>query len=180
MTINERFEQIIKILFNGNKRAFAKAVGISPTVVENIVGARKGKPSYDVLFKVCSNANISAEWILFGNGDELLTEVFNPRKDLVLRGSDDSEYSAEESASEDEAEQEQLNVDNKGVVDYLSAQIKEKEMEIGSLHEEIGRLKERNAQLQHRNTELETELSRGLHPQTDSREFTPQYESQKV
>ena len=49
------------MLFQGNKRAFAKAVGISPTVVENIVGTRKGKPSYDVLEKVCSNANISAE-----------------------------------------------------------------------------------------------------------------------
>ena len=180
MTINERFELIIKVLFNGNKRAFAKAVGISPTVVENIVGARRGKPSYDVLFKVCSNANISAEWILFGNGDAPFTETFNPRKDLVLRGSDDSEYNAEENACENEAEQEQLNVDNKGVVDYLSAQLKEKEMEIGSLHEEIGRLKERNAQLQHRNSELETELSRGLQSQTDSREFTPQYESQKV
>ena len=123
---------------------------------------------------------MSAEWILFGNGDAPFTETFNPRKDLVLRGSDDSEYNAEESACENEAEQEQLNVDNKGVVDYLSAQLKEKEMEIGSLHEEIGRLKERNAQLQHRNSELETELSRGLQSQTDSREFTPQYESQKV
>ena len=70
MTINERFETIIQVLFQGNKRAFAKAVGISPTVVENVVGARKGKPSYDVLEKVCANANISAEWLLFGTGKE--------------------------------------------------------------------------------------------------------------
>ena len=42
MTINERFEAIIQVLFAGNKRAFALHVGISPTVVENVVGTRKG------------------------------------------------------------------------------------------------------------------------------------------
>lgn len=84
MTINERFETIIKILFGGNKRAFAKAVGISPTVVENVVGTRKGKPSYDVLVKVCANTNISAEWLLLGSEENLMTEIFNIRKDLTL------------------------------------------------------------------------------------------------
>ena len=84
MTINERFEEIIEVLFGGNKRAFAKAVGINPTVVENVVGARKGKPSYDVLVKVCANANISAEWLLFGSEKNLITDVFNIRKDLTL------------------------------------------------------------------------------------------------
>lgn len=74
MDINERFERIINELFNGNKRAFAKAVGISPTVVENVVGTRKGKPSYDVLVKVCVNANISAEWVITGEGDMLKTK----------------------------------------------------------------------------------------------------------
>lgn len=51
MTVNERFETIIRVLFGGNKRAFALHVGISPTVVENVVGTRKGKPSFDVLEK---------------------------------------------------------------------------------------------------------------------------------
>ena len=82
MTINERFEAIIKILFMGNKRAFAKAVGISPTVVENVVGTRKGKPSYDVLKKVCANANISAEWLLLGTDENKLSDMFNIRKNL--------------------------------------------------------------------------------------------------
>lgn len=84
MSINDRFEAIIKILFAGNKRAFANAVGISPTVVENVVGSRKGKPSYDVLKKVCLNANISAEWLLFGTEDDRATDMFNIRKDLVI------------------------------------------------------------------------------------------------
>ncbi len=83
MNINERFETIIKVLFAGNKRAFANAVGISPTVVENVVGTRKGKPSYDVLEKVCANVNISAEWLILGKG-ELVSDMINIRKNLKL------------------------------------------------------------------------------------------------
>ena len=41
MSINERFETIIKVLFNNNKRAFAKTVGVSPTVVENMLVREK-------------------------------------------------------------------------------------------------------------------------------------------
>lgn len=92
MTINERFEIIIQMLFQGNKRAFAKAVGISPTVVENIVGTRKGKPSYDVLEKVCSNANISAEWLLFGKEKDKMSDMFNIRKDLTLSSASYDNY----------------------------------------------------------------------------------------
>lgn len=79
MTINERFDAIIKVLFGGNKRAFAQHVGVSPTVVENVVGTRQGKPSFDFLEKVCANANISAEWLLMGKG-EMVMDMFEFRK----------------------------------------------------------------------------------------------------
>lgn len=96
MTINEKFEVIIKILFNGNKRAFAKTVGISPTVVENVVGTRQGKPSYDVLVKVCSNANISAEWLLLGEEGDPAMSMFTFRKELTITAppEDDPENSS--------------------------------------------------------------------------------------
>ena len=45
MTINERMNHIIKELYGGNKRAFANAIGVSATVIENVVGTRQGKPS---------------------------------------------------------------------------------------------------------------------------------------
>ena len=38
MTINERMNHIIKELYGGNKRAFANAIGVSATVIENVVG----------------------------------------------------------------------------------------------------------------------------------------------
>ena len=73
MTVNDRFQAIIDSRYNGNKAAFAKAIGISPTVVENVVGARRGKPSFEVLSKICANANISEAWLLSGEGSMLKT-----------------------------------------------------------------------------------------------------------
>ena len=49
MSINKRIQTIIDVQFGANKKAFAAAVGISPTVVQNLVGKRLGKPSYDVV-----------------------------------------------------------------------------------------------------------------------------------
>lgn len=74
MSINLRFKSVIERQYGGNKRAFATSVGVSPTVIENVVGTRQGKPSYDVLEKVCANANINPEWLLTGNGPMMKTE----------------------------------------------------------------------------------------------------------
>lgn len=78
--INCRLQDIINH-YGGNKSAFARLVGVSATVIENIVGLRKGKPSYDVLVKICANANVSAEWLLTGEGNMLKNEdlhIANP------------------------------------------------------------------------------------------------------
>lgn len=40
--INERMMELINEVSKGNKRAFSKLVGVTPTVIENIVGTRKG------------------------------------------------------------------------------------------------------------------------------------------
>ncbi|MDR2928718.1 MAG: hypothetical protein LBV41_11065 [Cytophagaceae bacterium] len=75
MNINERLKTIITKLYSGNKRYFATSVDIAPSVVENIVGTRQGKPSYDVLEKICANAHISPEWLLTGAGEMLKSEA---------------------------------------------------------------------------------------------------------
>lgn len=74
MTINERVDTIITELYNGNKRAFSIFIGVSPTVIENVVGTRQGKTSYDVLEKICAKANISGDWLLTGEGSMLKGE----------------------------------------------------------------------------------------------------------
>lgn len=72
MTINERFIELIKVLYGGNNAAFAKAIAVAPTVIQNVVGTRQGKPSFEVVAKVCALANVNTEWVISGNGEMLL------------------------------------------------------------------------------------------------------------
>lgn len=82
MTINERFDQIIGTLFKGNKSAFANAIGVTPSVVDNIVGKRQGKPSFDVVEKISALAEINIDWLITGKGDMLKSSKgIKPTKD---------------------------------------------------------------------------------------------------
>lgn len=146
MNINERFKAIIDILFGGNKRAFAIHVGVSPTVVENVVGTRQGKPSFDFLEKVCANANISAEWLLLGKG-EMAMDMFEFRKPMILH-SNPERYLQEgyKEITESEPSKEADN-QNSEAYQILLQLLKDKDCEIGNLREEIGRLKAENSEI---------------------------------
>ncbi|ATV37340.1 hypothetical protein CUB95_01550 [Prevotella intermedia] len=164
MSINERFETIIKVLFNNNKRAFAKTVGVSPTVVENIVGTRKGNPSYEVLRKVCANANISAEWILFGTENQPVGDFINIRKDLTIVAPkegepEDGEHTVTTVFTKGKARPKPIPVQKAQDADpflkELLDTIKEQAEEIGQLKEQVHQLtieKERLAANAHSST----------------------------
>jgi len=65
MTVKERFIKIIIDRYSSNKREFALAIGVNPTVVENIVGSRGGNPSFETLQKTLfANADINCEWLI--------------------------------------------------------------------------------------------------------------------
>lgn len=88
MTINERIEYLINVLFSGNKRAFSKAIDVSPTVTDNIVGKRQSSPSFEVTHKIISSIdNISIEWLMTGIGEPIRSnsdnEVVEKDKSLV-------------------------------------------------------------------------------------------------
>ena len=68
-TINTRINLIIKKL-ELNNNSFATKLNISPTVIYNIVSARKSKPSFDVLEKILlSFDNINSDWLIRGKGE---------------------------------------------------------------------------------------------------------------
>ncbi|MGM9863322.1 MAG: XRE family transcriptional regulator [Lepagella sp.] len=119
MTINERFDELIKVLYGGNKRAFAKALEVAPTVIENVVGSRQGKPSFEVISKVCALANINAEWVVCGTG-EMMKTAERPNRD----GSN-----------------------NSPIVSQLLETIKEQAEEIGRLKERNAQLERENMDL---------------------------------
>lgn len=169
-------------MFGGNKRAFAIHVGVSPTVVENVVGTRKGKPSFDFLYKVCANANISAEWLLMGTG-EMIWDMLNPRKVPMVFHSNPERYiqeGKEEIKDEDITSQSPSSTDSDTIQNnegnkILMSLLKEKDKEIGNNREEIGRLKARMEQL-----ERELAEARAATPQDAGPEYAESFKQKEL
>lgn len=65
-TINGRIQTIIDNYFDGSKTAFSEAVGVSTSVVDNLVGKRQSRPSFDVLQKIANLPNIPLDWLVYG------------------------------------------------------------------------------------------------------------------
>jgi transcriptional regulator with XRE-family HTH domain len=79
MEIRDRYYEMIDYFTGGNKRAFAQKVGIAPTVIENVVGARRTNPSFEVIQKTLfAFENVSADWLITGSGPMLKSESFKP------------------------------------------------------------------------------------------------------
>ena len=70
--INDRIEELIRKLCNGNSSLFSRKIGVTPSVITNITGQRKGKPSFEVIEKIASAfAEINVRWLITGEGDML-------------------------------------------------------------------------------------------------------------
>lgn len=78
-TIHERIELLINTL-NLNKNSFAKAVGTSATVIQNILGPRQSKPGFDLLSKIAETFDINSDWLLLGQGS-MLKEQEQPHQE---------------------------------------------------------------------------------------------------
>ncbi len=95
MTINDRITSLINELYKGNKRAFSLSVGVSPAVIENIVGKRQSSPSFDIMNKIVSSIdNINTKWLLTGQGNMLnnsysqdnnISVISEPEQELTIR-----------------------------------------------------------------------------------------------
>lgn len=73
--VNDRIEALIVHFSNGNKSLFSKEIGVSPSVIGNITGERKGNPSFEVVQKILDAfASISPDWLMFGRGSMLREE----------------------------------------------------------------------------------------------------------
>lgn len=70
-TINDRMELLVNQRFDGNKAAFAKAIGLPPTGLSNYLGnKRRSKPSVDMVAKIVVALNVDAKWLLIGEGSQ--------------------------------------------------------------------------------------------------------------
>lgn len=75
MTINEKIQFVIDARFNGNKSAFGRAIDLIPSAIDNLVGRRQGKPSFDVLQKICSIQEINLEWLIRDSGEPFVLQI---------------------------------------------------------------------------------------------------------
>lgn len=83
--INDRIEFLITAL-KLNPNSFAEKLGVSTTVIYNIIKGRRTKPSYDLLLKILSvYTHINTDWLLTGTGTHWInntTVVAYPKQKL--------------------------------------------------------------------------------------------------
>jgi len=133
-TINERVQSIVDTCFGGNKRAFAKQIGVSATVIENVVGKRNGKPSFDVLHSICANANISAEWLLTGEGEMLRggnVQVSGSGNAVV--GNSHNSTATVNATPTDTSDLRAMVEEQRTIIEGLQGQLQEKDKQIAQL-----------------------------------------------
>ncbi|SDC53872.1 hypothetical protein [Williamwhitmania taraxaci] len=139
MTIQDRFRLIINDLYSGNKRAFAKSIGVAATVIENVVGSRKGNPSFEVIQKIIfANANIDPRWLLTGEGKMLFGIVAS-----------ESSVNTNESSNKQNIVYKELLADREKKIEEKEAELREAYKEIGRLESTIDQLKKDNPSARH-------------------------------
>ena len=84
MNINERIQNIVDKMFNGNKSAFAKRIKIRPTTISNIIGRdRASKPSSEILENIVFFIpELNADWLLTGKGEMLKQNSENSSRNI--------------------------------------------------------------------------------------------------
>ena len=74
-TVNERIGELVDLLSQGNKSAFAKTVGISNQSLGEIVGKRQSTPSFAALQKIfVAFPQVRMQWLILGLGQMLQKE----------------------------------------------------------------------------------------------------------
>lgn len=70
--VSDRIEALITHFCKGNKSLFAKQIGVTPSVIGNITGERRGNPSFEVAQKILDAfVTISPDWLMLGRGSML-------------------------------------------------------------------------------------------------------------
>lgn len=87
-TVNERIESIANELYSGNVNLMCRNCGIRQSTMSNIVAGRMSKPSFEVLSALVSKTNVSADWLLTGEGPMLKSD--KPKESLPVASPTDN------------------------------------------------------------------------------------------
>lgn len=118
MDINNRIDQLIDYLYNGNVTDFSSRIGIDNNVTLNKIKNGKNAPSYKVINAILTNiSEINAEWLMRGEGS-----MFRPESGEISPGQSEGESDV-------------------GDLRYLKQIVKQQEEMIGALKDHIATLK---------------------------------------
>lgn len=72
--VSERIKFLLDMRAQGNKSELGRAAGISGQAVADLIGGKKGGPSFPVLQKMLrSYPDINPNWLIFGEGEMLIS-----------------------------------------------------------------------------------------------------------
>lgn len=144
-TIHDRIAECVRCLGNGKNTVFAEKLGVSEG---NIRGYIKGVlPKADVLEKIVRYCDISAEWLLTGNGEMLKTADTTPP---VTR---------KETPQDKQNASNPVGSTDKAVLAPLMELIRDKDNIIREQAEEIGHLKARIYEMERRRGDYATDVT---------------------
>lgn len=127
-TINDRIEMLVNERFDGNKAAFSKAIGLSPTAMSSYIGKqRRSRPNIDMVTKIIVKLDVDALWLL--TGEE------TPKKNVHTEG----DYSPASDSGDVSVIVGDAVLGER--VKYLEALLAEKNERINELKERIDELK---------------------------------------
>lgn len=95
--VNDRLLELIKEL-KMNKNSFSIKINVAPAVINNIIGGRRSRPSFDVMDKIKSKfPQVNMEWFVAGNGDMFLNDQTAQlsRQELEKKSKKYDEFQAE-------------------------------------------------------------------------------------
>ncbi|GEM_PF-534207 len=156
--ISARVDQMINLLHtNPNKLANALGYGRAQTIYDILNG--KAAPSYDFFKRFLASgyaAFISLRWLISGEGNPIIEETYYQSDLPIIKGEmirEEANRKLEEirkikNGQQYNAEYSAITQPSNDLILHLETRLKDKDTQIGNLHEEIGRLKERIAQLE--------------------------------
>lgn len=93
-TIAQRLSDIVRVYENGTKAGFARAIGMTPQGVGDLLSGKKGGPSFSVLQNILmAYPGVREEWLIFGHEPMYKNSFLIREKELsVVREEEPAPY----------------------------------------------------------------------------------------
>ncbi len=162
--ISDRIEALITHFCKGNKSLFAQQIGVTPSVIGNITGERKGNPSFEVIQKVLDAfASVNPDWFILDRGS-MLRDSKNPEETTMDHGTE----KVQSTSSDTIALRMMDKLDEKdNIIKEKDAKIDQLQSELRAQSTELGILKARLEHLQDAKEASQWELPNPVKDFTD-------------